>query len=46
MGTDEKVPVEVGEFSPIETPVEVGNDSGGEWLQEHPASHNQAKGNA
>lgn len=45
MGTDVNVPVDVGQYSPINTPEYVGNDSGGEWLQENPASGNQAKGN-
>lgn len=38
-------PVEVGEYSPIETPENLGNNSSGVWMQEHPASSNQAKGN-
>jgi hypothetical protein len=42
---DANVPAEVGEFSPIETPENVGNSSGGQWLQEHPASSNAAKQN-
>lgn len=45
MGQDEYIPVEVGEYSPIEVPEDVGMDSGGEWLQEHPASSNPAKHN-
>jgi hypothetical protein len=46
MDSDCYVPTDVGMYSPIETPEDVGNDSGGQWLQEHPASSNQAKGNA
>jgi hypothetical protein len=45
MSTEDKVPEEVGEFSPIETPENIGNESGGTWLQCHPASSNQAKQN-
>ena len=43
--SEETVPVEVGEFSPETSPENIGNSSGGQWLQEHPASSNPAKQN-
>ena len=49
MAGDVNTPVKTGNATPVESPVEVGMDSGGEWQQEHSTTkapeHNINQGN-